>query len=78
MRGLASELSAALEDGPACVVRLPLSWDGADLRAEHPLDYLGQDGGAGLGSGPGMAVGAGLALADSAGSRSRCRATETC
>ena len=27
-----------------------------------PLDYLGQDGGAGLGSGPGMAVGAALAL----------------
>ena len=28
----------------------------------HPLDYLGQDGGAGIGSGPGMAVGAALAL----------------
>jgi hypothetical protein len=41
----------------------PLSRDGADVRAEHPLDYLGQDGGAGLGSGPGMAVGAVLALA---------------
>ena len=29
---------------------------------DHPLDYLGQDGGAGIGSGPGMAVGAALAL----------------
>jgi thiamine pyrophosphate-dependent acetolactate synthase large subunit-like protein len=65
MRGLASALSESLADGPACLVRLPLSWDGADLRAEHPLDYLGQDGGAGLGSGPGMAVGAALALAGS-------------
>jgi thiamine pyrophosphate-dependent acetolactate synthase large subunit-like protein len=63
MHGLASALGAALGDDPACLVRLPLSWDGADLRAEHPLDYLGQDGGAGLGSGPGMAVGAALALA---------------
>jgi thiamine pyrophosphate-dependent acetolactate synthase large subunit-like protein len=65
MRGLAGALRAALDDEPACLVRLPLSWDGADLRAEHPLDYLGQDGGAGLGSGPGMAVGAALALAGS-------------
>jgi thiamine pyrophosphate-dependent acetolactate synthase large subunit-like protein len=66
MRGLAGALrAAALADGPACLVRLPLSWDGADVWAEHPLDYLGQDGGAGLGSGPGMAVGAALALAGS-------------
>jgi thiamine pyrophosphate-dependent acetolactate synthase large subunit-like protein len=65
VRELAGALSAALDDGPACLVRLPLNWDGADLRAAHPLDYLGQDGGAGLGSGPGMAVGAALALAGS-------------
>jgi thiamine pyrophosphate-dependent acetolactate synthase large subunit-like protein len=65
MRGLAGALSAAVGDAPACLVRLPLSWAGTDVRAEHPLDYLGQDGGAGLGSGPGMAVGAALALAGS-------------
>ena len=29
---------------------------------DHPLDFLGMDGGAGIGSGPGMAVGAALAL----------------
>jgi len=62
MHELAGALTAALAGGPSCVVRLPLSWDGADLVAQHPLDYLGQDGGAGLGSGPGMAVGAALAL----------------
>ncbi len=47
---------------PACLVRVPLGWDGADLEAGHPLDFLGMDGGAGIGSGPGMAVGAALAL----------------
>jgi thiamine pyrophosphate-dependent acetolactate synthase large subunit-like protein len=64
MRALAAALERALGDSPACAVRLPLGWDGADLRAVGPLDYLGQDGGAGLGSGPGMAVGAALALAE--------------
>ena len=53
---------AALEGVPACLVRLPLGWHGADLEAGHPLDFLGMDGGAGIGSGPGMAVGAALAL----------------
>ena len=62
---LAEALRDALAGAPACLVRLPLGWDGADLAAGHPLDYLGQDGGAGIGSGPGMAVGAALALQDS-------------
>ncbi len=65
MRDLAAALRDALAGGPACLVRLPLGWDGADLDVRHPLDYLGQDGGAGIGSGPGMAVGAALALAGS-------------
>jgi thiamine pyrophosphate-dependent acetolactate synthase large subunit-like protein len=59
---LAAALPDALAGGPSCLVRLPLGWDGADLEAADPLDYLGQDGGAGIGSGPGMAVGAALAL----------------
>jgi acetolactate synthase I/II/III large subunit len=62
MHDLAGALRAALAGSPACLVRVPLGWAGADLEAGHPLDYLGQDGGAGLGSGPGMAVGAALAL----------------
>jgi thiamine pyrophosphate-dependent acetolactate synthase large subunit-like protein len=62
MRDLAGALRDALGDEPACLVRLPLGWAGADLAAAHPLDYLGMDGGAGIGSGPGMAVGAALAL----------------
>jgi acetolactate synthase I/II/III large subunit len=62
MHDLASALYGALAGSPACLVRVPLGWNGADLVASHPLDYLGQDGGAGIGSGPGMAVGAALAL----------------
>jgi len=62
MHDLATALRGALGDEPACLVRLPLGWGGADLDAAHPLDYLGMDGGAGIGSGPGMAVGAALAL----------------
>jgi thiamine pyrophosphate-dependent acetolactate synthase large subunit-like protein len=60
--GLASALRHALAGVSTCLVRVPLSWRGEDWSVEHPLDYLGQDGGAGLGSGPGMAVGAALAL----------------
>jgi len=62
MHDLAEALRAALAGAPACLVRLPLGWHGADLEAGHPLDFLGMDGGAGIGSGPGMAVGAALAL----------------
>ena len=62
MHELADALRDALAGSPACLVRLPLGWHGADLQAGHPLDYLGMDGGAGIGSGPGMAVGAALAL----------------
>jgi thiamine pyrophosphate-dependent acetolactate synthase large subunit-like protein len=43
-------------------IRLPLGWPGEHCRFEHPLDYIGFDGGGGIGSGPGMAVGAALAL----------------
>jgi thiamine pyrophosphate-dependent acetolactate synthase large subunit-like protein len=65
MSDLAAALHDALAGDPACLVRLPLGWSGADLDVGHPLDYLGMDGGAGIGSGPGMAVGAALALAGS-------------
>jgi thiamine pyrophosphate-dependent acetolactate synthase large subunit-like protein len=62
MHDLAGALRGALAGSRACLVRVPLGWNGADLEAGHPLDYLGMDGGAGIGSGPGMAVGAALAL----------------
>jgi len=59
---LAAELRTALDGRDACLVRVPLGWAGGDWPVAGPLDYLGQDGGAGLGSGPGMVVGAALAL----------------
>jgi thiamine pyrophosphate-dependent acetolactate synthase large subunit-like protein len=62
LRDLAAALRRALDGVATCTVRLPLTWDGFDLDVAHPLDYLGQDGGAGLASGPGIAVGAALAL----------------
>jgi thiamine pyrophosphate-dependent acetolactate synthase large subunit-like protein len=62
---LAAALGAALAGSSSCLIRAPLGWSGEDWPLTGPLDYLGQDGGAGLGSGPGMAVGAALALAGS-------------
>jgi thiamine pyrophosphate-dependent acetolactate synthase large subunit-like protein len=62
---LAGALHAALAGHSACLARVPLGWSGSDWSFGDPLDYLGQDGGAGLGSGPGMAVGVALALKDS-------------
>ena len=59
---LAAAVNAALGGADACILRTPLSWDGAYRAVRHPLDFLGYDGGAGIGSGPGMAVGAALAL----------------
>ncbi|KAL9077852.1 MAG: hypothetical protein Q9157_003229 [Trypethelium eluteriae] len=65
MSDLASVLYTVLPPDDMCLVRVPLGWRGDDLRATHPLSFLGQDGGAGIGSGPGQAVGAALALKDS-------------
>lgn len=62
---LADTLSDCLDGSAACLIRLPLGWSGDLWHFEHPLDYLGYDGGAGIGSGPGMAVGASMALKDS-------------
>jgi thiamine pyrophosphate-dependent acetolactate synthase large subunit-like protein len=59
---LARLLRHAVHGMDTCLVRLPLGWDGDDWPFDHPLDYLGYDGGGGIGSGPGMLVGAALAL----------------
>ncbi|HEX2547137.1 MAG TPA: thiamine pyrophosphate-binding protein [Ramlibacter sp.] len=47
---------------PTCLIRANLGWPGEAKAFEHPLDYLGYDGGGGIGSGPGMCVGAALGL----------------
>ncbi len=59
---LAAALRAALDGVDTCLVRLPLGWNSDHWQFDHPLDYLGYDGGGGIGSGPGMLVGAALAL----------------
>ncbi|HZQ62424.1 MAG TPA: thiamine pyrophosphate-binding protein [Casimicrobiaceae bacterium] len=50
-------------------LRLSLGWPGELCRFEHPLDYIGFDGGGGLASGPGMAIGAAMALRDARSDR---------
>jgi thiamine pyrophosphate-dependent acetolactate synthase large subunit-like protein len=62
IRAIADEVNAQTAGQDICLVRLPLGWNGGYRRFNHPLDYLGKDGGGGIGSGPGMCVGAALAL----------------
>lgn len=62
MSDLAATLREVAGDTLLSYTQLPLGWSGADARFEHPLDFLGRDGGGGLASGPGIAVGAALAL----------------
>ena len=59
---LAGTLRRAVGAQKVCLMRLPLSWSGDLWDFEHPLDFLGYDGGGGIGSGPGMSIGSALAL----------------
>jgi thiamine pyrophosphate-dependent acetolactate synthase large subunit-like protein len=59
---LAAALAEVTTGQEICLVRGPNAWAGHLWTIEHPLDYLGIDGGAGLGSGPGLSVGVALAL----------------
>jgi acetolactate synthase-1/2/3 large subunit len=59
---VAHGLGHASEGRDVSLLHLPLSWDGALWPFRHPLDFIGQDGGAGIGAGPGISVGAALAL----------------
>ena len=59
---LGTAVDAAIGDRPTTYVRLPIGWPAPTLRIHGPLDYIGNDGGAGVGSGPGMVVGSALAL----------------
>ena len=59
---LAAALAEVTAGQEICLVRGPNAWAGHLWTIEHPLDYLGVDGGAGLGSGPGLSVGVALAL----------------
>lgn len=45
--------------------RLPIGWPGEACWFDHPLSYLGKDGGGAVGTGPGHTIGTALALKDS-------------
>ena len=62
---LARELRKALGGRPTCLLHVPVSWYGEDWEFNHPLDFIGGNGGGGVGAGPGISVGAALALKDS-------------
>jgi len=62
LRAVADALNEATEGIDVCLTRLPLGWPGESRHFDHPLDYLGGDGGGGVGAGPGLTVGAALAL----------------
>jgi thiamine pyrophosphate-dependent acetolactate synthase large subunit-like protein len=59
---VAQALNEASRGADLCITKLPLGWNGAYRHWQHPLDYLGQEGGGGVGAGPGLTVGASLAL----------------
>jgi len=64
LRELADATVAELEGKDISYIKLPLGWPGDAISFNHPLDYLGHDGGGGVGSGPGISVGCALALKD--------------
>ena len=62
LRGVSDALAEATKGLDICYTHLPIGWHGAYARFNHPLDYLGAEGGGGVGAGPGVTVGAALAL----------------
>jgi thiamine pyrophosphate-dependent acetolactate synthase large subunit-like protein len=62
VRDLARAINTIAAEQETCLIRLNLGWPADMTRYNHPLDYLGGDGGGGIGAGPGMTVGAALAL----------------
>jgi thiamine pyrophosphate-dependent acetolactate synthase large subunit-like protein len=59
---LAYALREAVGERASSLTHVSLSWNAASWAFDHPLDYLGSDGGGGVGGGPGISVGAALAL----------------
>ncbi len=62
MDQLSLALRKAVGERPASLTSLSLSWNSATWPFDHPLDYIGSNGGGGIGGGPGISVGAALAL----------------
>jgi thiamine pyrophosphate-dependent acetolactate synthase large subunit-like protein len=62
IKAIADSLNSQTVGQEICLARLPLGWNGGYRDFNHPLDYLGYDGGGGIGSGPGVCAGVALAL----------------
>ncbi len=62
IRTLADAVNAETEGMDVCFVGLPIGWNSAYRNFDHPMDYLGSNGGGGIGAGPGISIGAALAL----------------
>ncbi|MBT3990076.1 MAG: thiamine pyrophosphate-binding protein [Rhodospirillaceae bacterium] len=64
MANIVSCFNQIAEDYKTCLINRPIRWPTNSNNFDHPLSYLGDNGGGGLGAGPGIAVGAALALRD--------------
>jgi acetolactate synthase-1/2/3 large subunit len=64
IRDLAAIYTEVMGAQKTCMICRPLGWPQEAINWQHPLDYLGSNGGGGVGAGPGNAVGAALALRD--------------
>ncbi len=69
VRMLAAAINTIAARQDTCLIRVNLGWPADMTIYNHPLDYLGGDGGGGIGAGPGMTVGAALALRDLHGNK---------
>ncbi len=59
---LAAVFRTVIGDDEICLLGRPLGWPPDATPVNHPLDYIGGNGGGGVGAGPGIAVGGALGL----------------
>jgi acetolactate synthase-1/2/3 large subunit len=69
IRDLAAVFNKVAAESKVCMISRPIGWPTSMMNMEHPLDFLGSNGGGGVGGGPGMAVGSALALRDTRSDR---------
>jgi thiamine pyrophosphate-dependent acetolactate synthase large subunit-like protein len=62
VRALADAVLECCAQQPTSLIKVNIGWPARGTRYNHPLDYLGNDGGGGVGSGVGISIGAALAL----------------
>ena len=64
VRALADAVTEISTQQPTSLIKVNIGWPAKGTRYNHPLDYLGNDGGGGVGSGVGISIGAALGLRD--------------